>query len=335
MSDPYSKLPAPVKKILENKHSANSEREMSLLGHLDELRSRLIIAAAALIFFSGVAFFFAGPVLELLVRPVSTMLPDPKIVLASPETMHLVVQPDGGLKLTKPEALLGAQRLESIAFIFPATADQPTTRTLSMGKTPKPQIVYPSPLDPIMMRIKVSLVLGILLSLVVWVHQIWLFISPGLTDKEKRVVRPVLGAAVLLFPLGALVAYGLLYLIIRLMQTYVVQGIDTLYNVVTYLQFVTTTMISFGIVFELPVVIALLARIGVVTPAFLSHYRRHIWVGLAVFSMIITPTTDPFTMLAAMIPLVFLFEISVLVARLMARMRQKEADELEAASPEP
>lgn len=310
----------------------NPLREMSLIGHLEELRSRLIVAIVALALAFFVAFAFAKPVAQMLIEPVASLVPDPKPV---PEgeadySVRVVVGADGTVRVSGPPMESGAGDEEAGGSPEPATvreltlvvADADSTRTfrLASGAEPSgPKIFYPDPLGPFMVQLKVALILAILLALPVWVHQIWLFVAPGLTDKEKKVVRPLLGGTLFLFPVGALFAYFMIYMVVRFMRNYVVEGVDTMYDINAYLKFMTTMMLVFGIIFELPMILALLARVGIVTPAFLSHYRRHIYVGLAVFSMIITPA-DPFSMLLAFGPLVVLFELSFWIVRPMSLM---------------
>ncbi|MBI1783734.1 twin-arginine translocase subunit TatC [Candidatus Sumerlaeota bacterium] len=317
-----------------SKKKTSDQRELTLIGHLEELRMRLIICVGFFLLATVVCFFFAGPVLEIMIRPVTTMLAPPKIPVnedgKTTTTLTLIVAPDGGVKAANNESLALTRNLTSLDVILLPHDSGGTTRTINLLQPPKQQskIIYPSPLDPIMMLIKVALVMAILFSLIVWIWQIWLFIAPGLTEKEKGVIRPMLLSAVILFPIGAIFAYYMIFFIIKIMQQYIVPGIDILYNVSSYLKLMTTMMIVFGIIFELPLVIALLARMGIVTPAFLSHYRRHIYVGLSFAAMVITPTTDPFTMLISLVPLIILFELSVLIARPMALMRRRdEADD--------
>lgn len=305
-------------------------KELTLLGHLDELRTRLIWSVSALVVSTLGCLFFAAPALEFLIRPV-TVLAAASAEPAETEEVDqvaFVVGADGTVRLEGPENLRELEQIERLALVLLPTQDDPTTRTVDIigqGGRKRGGMIYHRPLDPLMMQLKVAVVMGILISLVVWVWQIWLFVAPGLTVKEKSVVRPLLAAAIVLFPIGAAFAYWMFFLIIQVMQRYVVSGIETLYTVQDYLKVMTNLMIAFGFIFELPLVIALLARIGIVTPAFLRHYRRHIYVGLAVVSMLITPA-DPFSMLMALAPLLLLFEVSVLVAGPMSRMRADDAE---------
>lgn len=306
-------------------------RELTLIGHLEELRYRLIVCIAALFVLTFISFFFAKPVLEFLIKPVtavSPFLPPPPVQ----PSIVLRVDAGGSLSVKQPAALADfdpAAPPPHLVLEFAAADDARTTRAIDL--TPKKSgsdLIYTNPMDPFMMPFKVSIILGILLSLGVWVYQIWRFVAPGLTEPEKRVVGPMLAGAIVLFPVGAGFAYVLFFLLIPVMQRYIVPGIATLYTIRDYLKLMTSMMIVFGVIFELPLVVALLARIGIVTPAFLRHYRRHIYVGLSVVAMVITPA-DPFSMLIALIPLVILFECSVWLSGIMALMRSRELDDAE------
>lgn len=330
----------------EKSTESNTERELSLVGHLDELRTRLIICVGATFVLTFLAFFVSRPVLEFLIQPAARIaspaappLADPTVPPPPPENQILLqVADDGTLRVKDPEALgriMDEGETPVLAIEIPAakpsgealeTTPTAATRTLSLDPTRKrAELIYTHPLDPFMMPFKVAIVLGILLSLTIWVWQIWLFVAPGLTEKEKKVVGPLLCGAIFLFPLGSSFAYALLFLVIPVMRRYIVPGIDTLYTIRDYLRLMTNMMIVFGFVFELPLVVALLSRIGIVTPPFLRHYRGQIYVGLAVLSAFVTPA-DPFSMVLALIPLVVLFEVSIWISEIMTRMRDQDFD---------
>lgn len=309
----------------------HAEKEMSLLDHLDELRTRLIIGIVALIVAVAVSWSISRPVLEMIIQPVTRLVKTAPVELQSgAETpLGLIVEPDGAVRVNYPERLAGLERLEEFYLIVPPSDDDSTTIVLALvgaGVSRGAKMIFTGPVDPLLMRLKVAIVLGILVSMFVWIWQIWLFIAPGLTDKERGVVRPMLLGAVLLFPLGAYFAYRMIFLIIVMMQRYVVTGVETLYTAHDYLKFMTTMMIVFGFIFELPLVVAIMARLGIVTPALLNQYRRHIYVGLAVVSMLITPA-DPYTMIMAFVPLVGLFELSILIAKPMAMLHERGQDD--------
>ena len=302
----------------------NSEREMSLIGHLTELRSRLIISIAALVVCMFTAFFVSDPILRFLTKPIEGLAREPD----RDQELALTIGVDGIVRVD-PESLPDPEKTSTRRLIIVHKVES-TTGTTEMryiiGEKPSQQFYYLSPLDPIMMKLKVAFIMGILVALPIIIRQIWMFITPGLTDKERRVVKPILWGAIVLFPIGAMFAFYMVKVLLIVMQAYVVEGIDPLLDIFKYLSLLTTLMLIFGVIFELPLVIAIAARIGLVSPETLRYYRRHSYVGLAVVSMFLTPA-DPFTMLMAFVPLVGLYELSLALAKPMAYFHQRDQQE--------
>jgi len=300
---------------------SNPDREMSLIGHLTELRTRLIVCLLGLAAGVFLAFFIADPVLSLLTRPIRGMAREPDRTAA----LELHLAPDGTLSARAPGDL---SQVSMRHFVLVVEDDPLTTATeggrLLIGDPPTQRFYYHSPLDPIMIKLKVAMVVGVLLALPLILWQVWLFISPGLTAGERRVAKPILMGAVVLFPIGAVFAYGVIALLLRVMQHYAPPDIDPLLNIFDYLRVMTTMMLVFGVVFELPLVVAIAARVGLVTPAWLQTYRRHAYVVLAVAAMVLTPA-DPYSMLIALVPLIGLYELSVALARPMALLHERDA----------
>lgn len=306
---------------------------MSLIGHLSELRTRLIICLVALGLAFVVSMIFADRVLQVLVEPVKGLPTEP----TRQELLTFIVGPDGTLRLPSSTP---PQRIERIAHkswqvMWPADSTSgSTTRTLTLGDKQTQNIYYHNPVDPFLMQMRVALMLSVVISLPVLLWQLWLFISPGLTDKERRLVKPLLCGALILFPIGAAFAYFLIKLILIVMMSYTVEGIDPLLSIYEYLSLLTTMMLVFGLIFEFPLVIAIAARVGLVQPAMLTAYRRHAYVGMAFGAMILTPN-DGFTMLSAFVPLILLYEISIGLARPMAARHARDAARAEDESTDP
>jgi sec-independent protein translocase protein TatC len=152
----------------------------------------------------------------------------------------------------------------------------------------------------------------------------WRFIQPGLNDKEQRITKPLLVGAVFLFPLGAAFAFYMIKFVLQVMQIYAVQNIDPLLNIFQYLSLLSNMMLIFGIIFEIPLILAIGSRVGLVTPKFLQTYRRHAYVLLSIGAMVITPGGDPITMIVALLPLVALYELSIALSKPMARLHQRD-----------
>ena len=136
-------------------------------------------------------------------------------------------------------------------------------------------------------------------------------------------IKPLLSFGLVLFPIGAWFAYYVVKMVLRVMQQYAIEGVDSLINVHDYLSFLMTMMVVFGILFELPLIIAMAARVGIVTPAFLKTYRRHAYVVLTIVAMFVSPA-DPLSMVVMLIPLFGLYEIAVACAIPMAKLHQRD-----------
>lgn len=298
------------------------EREMSLVGHLTELRVRLMVSILALVVAMVLAFFVANPVLDILTKPIRRLQREPGHTSA----MVIHVAPNGIAKIDKPSNLnsVSRRRLDIVFDAAPGTSA--TAVTIPFGERPNQGVYFRGPLDPFMIPFRISLIVGILLALPVILYQVWLFIMPGLKPNEKRMIRPLLAAAIFLFPLGAFFGYAMVDMLMRTMQAYQPPSLEPLFDFNDYLSLLTNMMVVFGAVFELPLIVAMAARVGLVTPAMLTHHRRHAWVVLAIAAMIITPA-DMISMLAALFPLIILYEISIWAARPMARLRQADQDQ--------
>ena len=183
------------------------------------------------------------------------------------------------------------------------------------------------PLEGFTVRLKVSTYGGIALVLPVLLWQIWRFVSPGLYAKEKRYAVPFIGSALLLFVLGAGIAYWTMPKAIDFLVSIGggEENIVTAYSPSKYFQLIVFMMLSFGIGFQFPVLLVALELVGVVTPEALSRFRRYAIVGIAVLVAVITPSGDPISMLALTVPMALFYEAAILIGRL-ARRRKRKAE---------
>ena len=184
----------------------------------------------------------------------------------------------------------------------------------------RPQSLRPA--ENILVYFKVDLILALVLAMPVIVYQIFAFIMPGLTPKERRYVIAVAAAAALLFGLGvAFASLVMLPFTLRYLQSFLSDLITPSYSIEFYISFVTNFVFYVGLSFETPLVIAALARLGIVNPDQLRRGRRYAIVLIAVVAAVITPTPDPFNMTIVMVPLILLYELGILLARLVYRPR--------------
>jgi sec-independent protein translocase protein TatC len=176
------------------------------------------------------------------------------------------------------------------------------------------KLIFLSPTGGFMIRIKISIFSAILLGLPVIFYQIWQFVVPGLLGKEKKLVPVVAFFSTLCFLTGALFCYlVVLRFGLRFLLSFETSDLVATISVNEYLGFVTMLILVFGLIFELPVLALFLTKIGLLTPAFMRHYRRHGIVGMVILSAVVTPP-DVFTQLLLAGPLVLLYEISILIS---------------------
>jgi len=169
---------------------------------------------------------------------------------------------------------------------------------------------------------RVSLISGLVLAMPVIVYQSIRFIVPGLTREERRSLWIIVPSASILFLTGVTFAY---FVMLRAAVPFLIGFLDipTMPRPKSYFGFVARLTFWIGVSFETPLILAFLARLGIVTPQFLNQNRRYAIVLIAVIAAAITPTIDPVNMLLVMVPLVLLYELGVLLSRLTYRQRQR------------
>ena len=178
------------------------------------------------------------------------------------------------------------------------------------------QITTFSPAEPFMVSLKVWVAGGLILASPILIWQLWAFVAPAFTQTEKRYFYPVVFSSSALFLGGCALAYflvlpkGLAFLLTFSQGYFNVQN-----RASDYFTFMALFILAFGVVFELPVILVLLAKVGVIDDKFLKKNRRYAIVILAVASAVITPSQDAFSMLAMFVPLYLLYEVSVVLAR--------------------
>ncbi|MFN2465924.1 MAG: twin-arginine translocase subunit TatC [Candidatus Dormibacteria bacterium] len=169
-------------------------------------------------------------------------------------------------------------------------------------------------------HLKVGLVVGLAIALPIILQQFWTFIAPGLKPTERRFAGPLLGSSMVLFIAGALLAYGFLYIAVRVLAPFVAGPDLVLFTGANeYLGFVIIMMLAFALAFEFPVALVLLATVGLMSSTRLRSSRRVAFFIIAAVAFVITPGVDPITPLALAIPLVVLYEGSILVIRRMGK----------------
>ena len=173
----------------------------------------------------------------------------------------------------------------------------------------------------LMLYLKLCGFAALLATSPVWLYQVWAFILPGLHANERKWTRIFVAIAVPLFAVGVLLGFLTLPKGLQVLISLNPPGITNLVDFSEYLQFFTRTLLVFGLAFEIPIFVVMLNLAGVVKGKTLGAYRPWIIVGIFVFAAAATPSTDPFTMTLMAVPMVVLYLISEVIARVNDRRR--------------
>jgi sec-independent protein translocase protein TatC len=180
---------------------------------------------------------------------------------------------------------------------------------------PVKELIFLNPTDAFMVRLKAAIVAGILIGLPFLFYQMWAFVAPGLYRREKRYVFSFVILATLSFFCGA--SFGFFVMLpfgIKFLLGYQTDILKPTLAVGQYFGFIFKMLLAFGLVFELPLVSFFLAKMGVITSAFLRDKRRYSYVIIFMVAAVLTPP-DIFSQILMAIPLIFLYELSIIVCR--------------------
>ena len=185
---------------------------------------------------------------------------------------------------------------------------------------------YTDPIEPFMIYLKVAMYGGIFVSVPWILYQLWLFVAPGLYKKERGIVVPFIVSGTILFYAGAafcrwLVMPPAVPAILAIANS---QTLTPMLTMSATLSLVLAMLLGFGIVFEVPVVIAFLAMIGLVEAKTLAKYRRFAIVVNVAAAAIITPTGDPINLAMMAVPMIFFYEIGIVLARILGKKRKDD-----------
>ena len=187
------------------------------------------------------------------------------------------------------------------------------------------RLTYLHPTEPFMVTIKVGIFVGVVLALPVVFYHFWRFVAPGLMENEKRIFVPALLSSVALFVGGAALAFFLVLPFgLRFFLGFATESLQPMITINDYFSFAMQITLMFGLVFETPLVILVLAWVGILPASTIRKYRRHAIAVMAIVSAVLTPA-DVVSMLLMLVPLYLLFEISVLLAGLIERRRERRS----------
>jgi sec-independent protein translocase protein TatC len=242
---------------------AKPGERLSVISHLEELRSRLVKASIATLVGFGICYWQVEPIFHWIVKPLRAVTPDSPLVM---------------LKLT----------------------------------------------EAFMTYLKLALWSGLLVASPVVLYQIWAFIAPGLYRHEKRLVAPLVVASTVLFVLGAAFTY---YLVLPFAFKYLILEFATgdvkaTLSMSSYVSSTCIFMATFGLIFQIPLLMMLLARLGIIKGATLARNRKYVLLGSFVVGAVLSPP-DIFSQTMVSVPLFLLFEVSIWIIRIQDLMKRK------------
>jgi sec-independent protein translocase protein TatC len=307
------------------------EAHLPVLQHVDELRVRLIVSVAALAVAFGVAFWQNDAVLHVLNRPLVNATSGAGEPSDGPLAQSARAQVALRVALTRQSAAF--DRLARAVTKQPSSERQ--ALALAAQADARAVAVIPRELagrrpvtlgigEPFSQTVTVSAYFALLLALPVILFQLYAFVIPAFSPRERRVATPLLAAAPLLFAAG--LAFGYVVVLpgaVGFLQRFNANAFDALVQARSYYHFVFFTMLATGVLFQIPLVVIGLNQMGVLTTRQIRAHRRHAFVAIVALALLL-PGTDPVTTLLELIPMLVLFELSVIVATALERRRRTE-----------
>lgn len=183
--------------------------------------------------------------------------------------------------------------------------------------------------------VKISLVFGIVIGLPVIVYEVWQFVSPGLTQRERRAALPWIPAAIIFFALGVIVAYVTMPYAIQFLTGFTTPGYTVSQpSAEAYFGFVTNMFLIFGAVMEFPIALVFLAKLGILNVDMLKRSRRMVILGIVVFAVVVTPGGDPISPMVMAAVMYGLFEFTIHMLSRGAPPAATEVDASEVEAPD-
>lgn len=323
---------------------------LSLVDHLDELRRRLIISVVTLVAAFAFCFWQNNAILDIVTEPYRTTqnLDQPSDQSKDPLEQAARFQQQQGqalgaiapalaqtastlTSLRSEDNLSAAQRrqIDSSVVALAKASRQVAEAAEAVPRRTQRNLVTLGVTEPFTATITVAFYAALLLAMPMLLFQLYSFVLPAFSPRERRVALPLMLMVPVLFIAGVLFAYFVvLTRAIGFLQNFNGDSFDILLQARDYFRFAVLFVGAVGLLFQIPVGVLAITRLQILTPAQLAKNRGYVILGIAVLAAVATPTPDPVTMGLAMAPLIVLFELSILLARWIDRI--KPVDDVEA-----
>lgn len=198
-------------------------------------------------------------------------------------------------------------------------------KIINFVSKPIPHLYFMSPTEAFAIRIKLSLIVGVIVSVPVIFYQAWQFVVPGLLEKEVKIVIPVVVSSTIFFLIGAVFCFFLVLPVgLKFLLGFGTEKLSPLIKITDYINFISYMTLAFGAVFELPVLSYFLAKIGVISAPTLRKGRRYAIVIILILAAALTPGPDIFSQLMLAGPLYVLYEISIIVVMITRQKKSRD-----------
>ncbi|MFR5539401.1 MAG: twin-arginine translocase subunit TatC [Barnesiella sp.] len=256
-----------------------AEHKQSFWDHLDVLRAAIVKIALVTVVFGVAAFFFKEELFSVVLAP-------------------------------KSDGFITYRLFNRIAAWSGGLSESFSVRLINTGLA-----------QQFIIHMKTALCAGVLCASPYILYQLFRFVSPALYENERRYVTRVVGGGYVMFGLGVLISYFLIFpLTFRFLGTYQVSGeVDNLITLDSYISTLVMMCLAMGLVFEIPMLSWLFAKLGFLSDGFMRRYRKHAIVIILVVAAIITPTSDVFTLSLVALPMWILYEVSILIVNKAAK----------------
>jgi sec-independent protein translocase protein TatC len=328
------------------------EDRLSLVDHLSELRKRLIVSIVTLVAAFSFCFWQNHAILDIVTKPVrdTQNLQNPSTSSKDPleQAARFQQQQGQALRALAPALSSAAKTFDSLGGARNLTADQraglaTSSRQLATAGRQVAQAAQAIPrntqrnlvtlgvTEPFTATITIAFYASLLLAMPMLLFQGYAFVLPAFSPGERKVALPLMLMVPVLFIAGAAFGYFVvLERAVQFLQNFNDDSFDILLQAKDYFKFAVLFVAGIGLLFQIPVGVLAITRLGIVSPRQLAKNRGYVILAIAIVAAVATPTPDPFTMTLAMAPLIVLFELSILLARWIDRIKPVADDEFDA-----